>query len=59
MEPDARLISTSLASLRKPRKRLLVVCGIDRSDATLAALRGGLVSHLCVDHDLAEDLLSR
>ena len=59
MEPDARLIAISLASLRKPRKRLLVVCGIDRSDATLAALRGGLVSHLCVDHDLAEDLLSR
>ena len=57
IEPDARLIATSLASLRKPSKRLLVVCGTDRLDATLAAIRGGLVTHLCVDQDLAEALL--
>lgn len=57
MEPDARLIATSLKSLRKPSKRLLIVCGVDRADATLAALRGGLVSHLCVDQGLAEALI--
>lgn len=57
MEPDARLIATSLASLRKTSKKLLVVCGIDRLDATLAAISGGLVTHLCVDQALGEALL--
>lgn len=57
MEPDSRLIATSLASLRKPSKKLLVVCGTDRSEATCAAIRGGLVTHLCVDQALAEALL--
>lgn len=57
MEPDARLIATSLKSLRKPSKQLLIVCGVDRMDATSAALRGGLVTHLCVDQALAEALL--
>ena len=56
LAPDERLIAASTAQLRKARKRLLTVCGVDRKAATLAALRGGLVTHLCVDHALAQRL---
>ena len=55
--PVDRLIAASLENLRKPKKKLLVVCGVDRAEATLAAIRGGLVSHLCVDQVLATHLL--
>lgn len=55
--PDNRLIAATLANLKEPKKKLLVVCGADRAEATLAAIRGGLVSHLCVDHGLAQQLL--
>lgn len=55
--PDDRLISTELDSIRRADRRLLVVGGADRADATRAAIRGGYVSHLCVDRALAEALL--
>lgn len=43
--------------LRRARKRLLIVRGADRAQATLAAIRGGLATHLCVNQPLAEALL--
>ena len=55
--PDDRLIAANLDHLRKPKKKLLVVCGLNRAEATLAALRGDLVTHLCVDHGLALQIL--
>ncbi|WP_299724925.1 sugar-binding transcriptional regulator [uncultured Tateyamaria sp.] len=55
--PDDRVIAANLANLRKPKKKLLVVCGANRTEATLASLRGDLVTHLCVDQVLAMELL--
>ncbi len=52
LPPQDRVIAARLSDLRGARKRLLVVCGEDRRDATLAAIRGGLVTHLCVDRAL-------
>ncbi len=57
MPPHSRLIAATLDDLRSARKRLLVVCGIDRADAACAAMKAGLVTHLCVDHVLARALL--
>jgi DNA-binding transcriptional regulator LsrR (DeoR family) len=31
---------------------------LDKKNAILAALKGGFVSHLVIDHTLAEDLIS-
>ncbi|MEJ2036672.1 MAG: sugar-binding domain-containing protein, partial [Maritimibacter sp.] len=42
--PDDRLVTAEVASLKRVPKKLLVVCGIDRAEATLAALNGGLVT---------------
>lgn len=58
LAPADRIIAAQLADLRGAGKRFLVACGADRSAATLAALRGGLASHLCVDAALAEALLA-
>ena len=58
LSPSDRLISAPLHSLKAARKKLLVVSGVDRLDATRAALTGGLVTHLCADRDLAEALLA-
>lgn len=57
VEPDRRVIAPELETLKEARKRFLVVCGTDRLHATLAAINGGFVSHLCVDQALAEALL--
>lgn len=57
MPPHDRLIAATLDDLKSARKRLLVVCGVDRGDAARAALNAGLVTHLCVDHALARALL--
>lgn len=57
MPPDDRLISTELENIRRAERRLLVVGGADRADAVRAAIRGGYVSHLCVDRALGEALL--
>lgn len=58
LPPDDRLIAADVATLRNARKRLLVVCGVDREDATRAAIAGGLATHLCVDDALGMRLLS-
>lgn len=56
--PDERLIAADIATLSKARKRLLVVCGVDRADATRAAITGALATHLCVDEALGLRLLT-
>ena len=53
MPPDDRLITTELDNIRKAERRLLIAGGADRKEAVLAAIRGGFVSHLCVDQSLA------
>ena len=57
LPPSDRLVSASLGCLRRVRKKLLVVCGADRLDATRAAIAGGFVTHLCADKALARALL--
>ena len=57
LPPHDRLIAADLRDLLAARKRLLAVCGKDRGPATLAAIRGRLVMHLCVDHGLARYLI--
>lgn len=57
LPPDDRLIAVEIEMLQRARKRLLVVRGEDRAEAALAAIRGGLATHLCVDQALAEALL--
>lgn len=57
MSPDERVIAVDIDTLRKARKRLLVVRSKDRAVPTLAAIKGGLVTHLCIDQELAEELL--
>ncbi len=57
LPPSDRVIAAEISDLRAARKKLLIVCGEDRCDATLAAIRGALVTHLCVDRALATVLL--
>ncbi len=57
LPPHDRLIAATVDNLRAARKRLLAVCGADRGEATLAAIKGGLATHLCVDHALARYLI--
>ncbi len=57
MPPNDRLVAADIRDLRAARKRLLAVCGLDRAAATLAAIRGGLVTHLCVDQFLGKALI--
>lgn len=57
MPPHDRLIAAGVSDLRSARKKLMVVSGENRRDAALAALRGGLVTHLCVDQSLGLALL--
>lgn len=58
LEPQDRIIAASIDNLKTARKRLLVVCGADRLQATRAAIKGGLVTHLVVDEPLASALLA-
>jgi DNA-binding transcriptional regulator LsrR (DeoR family) len=53
LPPDDRLLASELDDLRRARKRMLVAGGSDKRDATLAAIRGGFATHLCVDRALA------
>lgn len=59
MPPNDRLVGTELAPLRRAAKRLLVVSGIERTEATRAAIKGGLATHLCLDQKLAKALLEK
>lgn len=55
--PSSRLIAAELDQIRRAPRKLLAVCGVDRTEPTLAAIKGGLVTHLCVDEALAGNLL--
>lgn len=55
---DERTVAITVAELAAATKKLLVVAGEDRADAVLAAIKGGLVTHLCVDEALAGVLVS-
>lgn len=57
MAPENRVIAITVDELRQIERKFVVVAGKDRLDATLAVLRGGLATHLCVDEALAEALL--
>lgn len=54
--PHSQIIAASLEDMKAASKRLLVVCGSDRLDATRSAIQGGLVTHLVVDRILAKGL---
>ena len=54
--PYDRIIAATIEDMKAAPKRLLVVCGTDRLTATRAALKGGLVTHLVVDQQLAKAL---
>ena len=56
LPPSDRVIAAGIADLRAAKKSLLIVCGADRRDAALAAIRGGLATHLCVDAALGAAL---
>lgn len=58
MPPGDRIIAAKVSDLKAADKKLLIICGDDRRDATLAAIKGGLVTHLCIDSALAKKLLS-
>ncbi|MCY6381763.1 sugar-binding transcriptional regulator [Hoeflea prorocentri] len=58
LAPSSRLIAAELEQIRHAPKKLLAVCGRDRAEPTLAAIRGGLVTHLCVDEALANELMT-
>lgn len=57
LPPSDRVIAAGIADLRAAKKSLLIICGADRRDAALAAIRGGLASHLCVDAALGAALI--
>ncbi|MEQ5870530.1 hypothetical protein J4E08_11540 [Sagittula sp. NFXS13] len=56
--PYDRIIAASINDIKAAPKKLLVVCGNDRLDATRAAIHGGLVTHLVADRELAEALIN-
>lgn len=61
LHAPARISDTGLAErpddLKSAKKRFPIVCGRDRRQATLGAIRGGFVSHLCGDTALGNALL--
>lgn len=54
---DDRTIAIAIDELRAPAKKLLICAGTGRAEAVLAAIKGDLVTHLCVDEALALSLL--
>jgi dihydroxyacetone kinase len=56
-ELDERLIGINLSDLGKCSEGLLVVSGLEKRSAVLAALRGGYVTHLVIDEITAKSLL--
>jgi|CoawatStandDraft_6_1074263.scaffolds.fasta_scaffold02394_5 DNA-binding transcriptional regulator LsrR (DeoR family) len=55
---SARIIGISPEEIKRVPVRMCVASGLDKKNAILAALKGGFVSHLVIDHTLAEDLIS-
>ncbi|WP_299733932.1 sugar-binding domain-containing protein [uncultured Tateyamaria sp.] len=55
---DERTVAITVAELAAAKKKMLVVAGEDRAEAVLAAIKGGLVTHLCVDEALAAAIVA-
>lgn len=53
-----RMIAASLEDIQKTPKRVLVASGLAKTQAVHAAILGGFATHLIVDQDLAQALLS-
>ncbi len=53
-----RLISIEVPELKNTKKRVLVASGMFKLEAVKAALKGGLVTHLVLDYELATMLVS-
>jgi deoxyribonucleoside regulator len=58
-ELDDRLLAVDWETLAKTRSVVAVAAGADKVQATLGALRGGVVSSLVTDEWTAEDILRR
>lgn len=58
LPPQDRLIAAGISDLISARKRLLIAYGEDRGIAALAAIRGGLATHLCIDRALGTALVN-
>src|SRR5437899_2604103 len=56
-ELDDRLLAVDWETLRKTRSVVAVAAGADKVEATLGALRGGVVSSLVTDEWTAEEIL--
>jgi len=54
---NERLISIDIATLRNTARRIMVVSGMDKLEATTAVLSGNLATHMVVDEKLAEALM--
>lgn len=57
LPPHDRLLSAELVDVKQTKKRLLVAAGANRLEATLAAIKGGFATHLCIDEELANALV--
>jgi len=55
---DERLLGVDLERLHHPEMGLLVAASAVKAQATLAAIRGGFVTHLVADEALAETMLA-
>lgn len=55
--PNDRVIGITIDQLRNASRKLLVAAGVQRLEPVKAALKGKLVTHLCVDETLAKALL--
>lgn len=56
---DDRMIKMTLSELRRIRNLIVVASGAEKVQSILAALAGGFVDILVVDHDTAEALLQQ
>ncbi|NPD69306.1 sugar-binding transcriptional regulator [Acetobacteraceae bacterium] len=56
---DDRMIGITLIELKEIADILLVVCGLEKVVPTLAALRGGSINRLVIDHAAATSLLAK
>ncbi len=54
---NERLISIDIATLRNTARRIMVVAGMDKLEATRAVLSGELATHMVVDETLAAALM--
>jgi deoxyribonucleoside regulator len=56
---EDRMIGVTLQQMHAKEMRILVSAGIDRAEATLAAVRGGFVTHLATCSETARFLIAK